>query len=128
MRDIKFRGKYIQTKQWVYGSLLTEFGGYTWIVNTIQSIEAATCENVWHKVDPHTVGQYTGLNDENGTEIFEGDIVQCWGDEQCQGYWEYCFPRLGEEITINDMTYDAYYVGQWDGCLVIGNIHEKGDK
>lgn len=54
MRDIKFRGKRIDNGEWVYGSLLNDFGGDTWIINTLQEIKDATIENVWHKVAPET--------------------------------------------------------------------------
>lgn len=64
-RIIKFRGKHSLTNEWIFGN----YEHYNNGVPHIFGIDYA------EPVKEDTIGQYTGLRDRNGKEVYEGDIV-----------------------------------------------------
>ena len=114
MREIKFRGfgKDEKGKHWIYGNLLDEK-----LIGLV-AIQDEKC-HVW-EVDPETVGQYTGMLDCNGKEIYEGDIVSSdfWRGIICMYNACWC--------AINESRGDILSLFDWRGKLsVIGNIHDN---
>lgn len=68
MRIIKFRGKDFHSGEWFYGNLFVKDShGRTHI---------STPEYGCFCINPETVGQFTGITDEEGQEVFEGDILE----------------------------------------------------
>ena len=117
MREILFRGKTVCDGDWIYG-------GITWN----PSKKKVFIHTEWDEgeVIPETVGQYTGLQDKNGTKIFEGDIVH-WKKVPYFVRWD---SKKAEFVFANDMEADYFVVGfnehtTMKFCKVVGNIHDN---
>jgi len=122
LREIKFRGKRIDTKEWVYG-----YYNFNPFFNRAEIFSCDDIRMFVYAVIPETVGQFTGLRDANGKEIYEDDIVDFIdlpaGEEAlCTG--EVIFEEFGWHFT-NSITesslscYDSEYLN------VIGNKHDN---
>lgn len=75
MRTIKFRGQRIDNKEWVYGFFFKTSRG-SFVGEYLDEQE----------VIPETVGQFTGLTDKDGEEIYEGDFVKIFYNQNSENY------------------------------------------
>lgn len=84
MREIKFRGKDLKDQSWHIGDL--EYNPAAKVAR-IHSYDEYGFYSGNSRVDPDTVGQFTGLYDAKGREIYEGDIFRV-GDHTIRVVYE----------------------------------------
>ena len=119
-REIKFRAKRLDRHEWVYGNLVRIDDDYRIIEQEAHNNMVVDCHIV-----PETAGQFTGVHDKNGVEIYEGDLCSLFG----KGQYRVAYTDTHTCYMIESIGSTTNWCGITVGEIhkeieVIGNIHE----
>ena len=129
MRKIKFRGFTIDCidNEWVYGDLIHYDTDETYIIP--QNDRYWDISDDDNRVDETTVGQFTGLKDKNGKEIYEGDILKLIDEDESEITAYVTFVDYVAKFVLKEQIGQIGYLKMeiWgeENMEVIGNIFEN---
>lgn len=126
MREILFRGKRVDTGEWVYGNYVQKIDP-TKVEPTFWCCFVHDMALSMYEVTKETIGQFIGLSDKNGKKIFEGDICNFKYDKTVRTepvcYLDAAF-TLGSCIGLRESQTD-YYIKIRSSLEIVGNIYDN---